>query len=130
MRSRREWAREYSAEIIKHAERWCERYSYKLVREFTYPKLPCDGYTSDAERWRAWHVDALMNAAHAIMVATDISAETHLRAREWQYACRCFWQACEYLGKHGAADSSWFDEHQRMRGIMDDAARAVPEALK
>ena len=129
MRSQREWAREYSAAIIEHAKRWCERMGYDLECQFTYPRLPMDGYDDDVRRWQAWHVDSLMNAAHAIMVATDISVDTFTRAREWQYACRCWWQACEYFGKHRAADSSWIDEHQRMRGIMDDAMRAVPQGL-
>lgn len=127
MRSQREWAREYSRVIIGHAERWAERNGYELSREFTYPKLPMLGYDSTQDERHAWFVDSLMSAAHAVLVATDLTVDAFKRAREWQYATRCFWQACEYKA-HGVPDASWHDEFQRMRGIMDDAARVIPFA--
>jgi hypothetical protein len=135
MRSRIEWAREYSTRVIAHAERWAEREGIALDRQFTYPKVPCSGYATDRDQWKAWHVDALMNAAHAILKSTDPATDPYARAREWQYAARCFWQACEYLGRCEGypADVSWHDEHQVMRGVFDDAARVdpltIPEAV-
>lgn len=131
MRSQREWAREYCEEIIRHAKRWCESMGYTLDGQFTYPKVQDGGYATERLQWQAWHVDSLMNAAYAVLVATDPVHDAYKRAREWQYACRCYWQACEYKGQAGGqlADCSWHDEHMRMRGIMDDAMRCIPGGL-